>query len=547
MSRTAEPLTVLVPAGGSLSGRGLGPAPPLHSHPLWLPAGSGLAIEQISRFHAANPAVAEILVVVNPGAAPAPQLRALRGVRLLEIPEQPHIGGSIAAALAAVRTNWVQVNPITTLPSRAAAAALQVQIGDTNLLQDDWSALQPLAGGGWRFLSKQRPSGQYPTSRPFTGVLTAPTTLLAALLKALPAGAGADLLNLAEPLVQHHGAAVVTGPWYDLGHRASVAASRRSRLPSRAFNRLHHCPQRDAIVKHSSDGRRLAAERAYLEQLPPPLRRHFPALLPPRPGEEQALVMEAIPFPSLAELFLHWRIGANAWIAILERLTAILADFAAARPPQPGPASWLYSGKLQQRWARLQQLPLPLEPDWCSTELQINGRWYPSLERTLEQVLIALEPLEANSRLQLIHGDLCFNNILCDPLYTTERLIDPRGEAPPAGLGPIGSGDSRYDLIKLNHSIAGLYDATVNNLFALQHRGQRLELQLYAPPDHRLLQEAFEQLLLAAVPAAERRTLTASLFLSMLPLHAEDPARLLALAATGVLLWHGDLERAVLP
>jgi hypothetical protein len=31
----------------------------------------------------------------------------------------------------------------------------------------------------------------------------------------------------------------------------------------------------------------------------------------------------------------------------------------------------------------------------------------------------------------------------------------------------------------------------------------------------------------------------------MLPLHREDPARQLALAATGVLLWHNDIDTAV--
>jgi hypothetical protein len=177
--------------------------------------------------------------------------------------------------------------------------------------------------------------------------------------------------------------------------------------------------------------------------------------------------------------------------------------------------------------------------------MRINGRWYPCLDRVVGEVLQALGPLQAHSHLQLIHGDLCFNNILCDPLYTTVRLIDPRGEEPPGGIGRVGMGDSRYDLIKLNHSVVGLYDATVNNLFSLRRRGHELELQLYAPPNHAFLQEAFEQLLLGVVPAHQRRTLTTSLFLSMLPLHQEDPARLLALAATGVLLWHDELAGAI--
>jgi hypothetical protein len=548
---TTDPpsLTILITAGGTLAGKALGPAPPHHEHPLWLPAGSALAIERIARFHLASPEVAEVLVVSDREAAGGPpaDLHCLEGVRLVRVPPQAHIGGSIAAALPAVRTPWVVVNPITTLPSHRAAAAMEILIGAEPRLREDWSSLLPLGPGAWRFIPKRLPPDEGRPSHPFTGILAAPAALLEEVLAGLQETELGDLLAVAERLVRSHGARVVATQWFDLGHRASVADSHRSRLPSRAFNRLRHCRRRDAIVKESSDRSRLAEEGTYLASLPPAVRRHFPALLPSEAGEEEALVMEAIPFPNLAELFLHWRIGPNAWLAILERLGAILAEFAAARPAVEGSAAWLWGAKLQRRWEELCRRGDPVLSDWRQAEMRINGRWYPCLDRVVGEVLEALAPLQQHSRLQLIHGDLCFNNILCDPLYTTVRLIDPRGEEPPGGIGPVGMGDSRYDLIKLNHSVAGLYDATVNNLFALRRQGQELELQLYAPPNHAFLQEAFEQLLLGVVPAGERRILTTSLFLSMLPLHREDPARLLALAATGVLLWHDELAGAIAP
>jgi F-type H+-transporting ATPase subunit b len=60
------------------------------------------------------------------------------------------------------------------------------------------------------------------------------------------------------------------------------------------------------------------------------------------------------------------------------------------------------------------------------------------MEQQVAELLVALAPLEEHSQLQLIHGDFCFNNILCDPLYTAIRLIDPRGEAAPGGTLPPG-------------------------------------------------------------------------------------------------------------
>jgi hypothetical protein len=256
--------------------------------------------------------------------------------------------------------------------------------------------------------------------------------------------------------------------------------------------------------------------------------------------------MEALPFPNLAELFLYWRIGPNAWLAILERLAAILAEFATASSPRQGMGDWLWGRKLEQRWEMLWHGDgNTVLMGWRKQGMRINSRWYPPLEVVVETMLEALGPLQTRSQLQLIHGDLCFNNILCDPLYTSVRLIDPRGETPPGRILAVGIGDARYDLIKLNHSLAGLYDATVNNLFSLCVESNHLELRLYAPPNHRFLLEAAEGMLLKVVPVEERRILTACLFLSMLPLHREDPARQLALAATGVLLWHDDIDTAV--
>jgi hypothetical protein len=537
---------VIIPAGGSLLGRALGPAPAWHDNPLWLPAGSVLAIERICRFYGGCDAVSEVLVVTDGEGGPPVDLHCLEGVRLMKVPPQIHICGTIAAALPEVDTAWVHVNPITTLPSRTPRCATELQVGAELRFREDWSALEATAGGGWRFIGKQEPPTEEGPTHPFTGILTAPAAVLKEVLVQLPASARHDLLAVAESLFVEHQALVMPTSWFDLGHRASVADSHRSRLPSRSFNHLRHCKQRDVIVKVSSDGLRLTQEAAYLNSLPPSLRRHFPALLPSEGDEAGALVMEAIPFPNLAELFLHWRIGPNAWLAILERLGAILAEFAAARPAQTGNTGWLYGTKLAQRWGELCRREEPASMQgWREAEMRINQRWYPSLERVVGEVLEALGPLQESSRLQLIHGDLCFNNILCDPLYTTVRLIDPRGEQPPGGIGPVGLGDSRYDLIKLNHSVTGLYDATVNNLFALRREGCELELQLYAPPNHAFLCEAFEERLLVAVPPQERRTLTTSLFLSMLPLHGEDPSRMLALAATGVLLWHDDLAGAV--
>ena len=535
----APQLTVLVLAGGTLAGKALGPAPALHLHPLLLPAGSGLAIDQIQRHYSAGALPVELKVVVDEPPPTAVPLRGLAPGQLLCVPPQPHILGSLRAALTAVATPWVLVNPITTLPARPAELTCQIQVGEQPLVRENWAALRPLPDGGWAFEGKEDPASSEPAA-PFTGILSAPTAVLVALAASLPEASASDLLALAQALVEQAGATVVSTPWHDLGHRTTHAASRRSRLPSRAFNRLHHCRRRDVIVKRSSDQARLSAERRYLEALPPPLRRHFPALLPGRPGEEDALVMEAVPFPTLAELHLHWELGPNTWVAILERLAAIQAEFATAAPARNGSSRWLYGAKLKARWQHFEASPqVPAAAGrWWQRELCINGRWFPPLTQQVEALLQALEPLEQTSRLHWIHGDFCFNNILCDPLYTAIRLIDPRGEPAPGGQLPPGYGDSRYDLVKLFHSIGGNYDAIVNNLFQLRWQADaQVELALYSPPHQAFLAQTFDAGLRPAECSLQAlQLLTCSLFFSMLPLHQEDTERQLALAVSGMLM-----------
>ena len=536
---TKPELTVLVLAGGDLQSKRIGPAPAQHDHPLLLPAGSGLAIDVIRSFYEKSTHRIEIRALVDQPPPTEVPIRYREAIKIQVIPPQTSILGTLKVGLASVKSPWVLINPITTLPSHHPELVSQIQVGNEPLIRENWSAMRRASNGSWLFEHKVDPRN-LAASLPFTGILTGRTKQIINMVDDLPATATHDLLYLAESLKRHANAAVVQDVWHDLGHSATHAASRRSRLPSRAFNQLRHCQRRDVIVKQSSDLGRLTAEREYLEALPEPLQRYFPTVLSGGSGEEQCLVMEAVPFPSLAELHLHWDLGPNAWMAILERLSAIQADFGNAAPSQVGSSHWLYSDKLRTRWQQFtaKHKNRGEDPPWWRQELCINGRWFPSLERQVHQLQAALSPLETNSRLQLIHGDFCFNNILCDPLYRAIRLIDPRGEQAPSHSLPLGYGDNRYDLVKLFHSIGGHYDAIVNNLFRLRRfDSNKLDIDVYIPDHQTFLSTAYqEHVITTGLSCYELKILTASLFFSMLPLHGEDSKRQIALAFSGMLM-----------
>lgn len=109
-----------------------------------------------------------------------------------------------------------------------------------------------------------------------------------------------------------------------------------------------------------------------------------------------------------------------------------------------------------------------------------------------------------------MHGDLHFANMFYDLHYRELKLIDPRGDL---------CGDLFYDLAKLNHSVNGNYDCIDNQLYYFDQNGE----VKYFMNERRGIVDAFEKMLVdVGLSEQDRRDLnlvTASLFLSMIPLH----------------------------
>ncbi|RYF05510.1 MAG: hypothetical protein EOO78_00960 [Oxalobacteraceae bacterium] len=122
------------------------------------------------------------------------------------------------------------------------------------------------------------------------------------------------------------------------------------------------------------------------------------------------------------------------------------------------------------------------------------------------------------------------------------KMVDPRGTD---ALGrPARFGDLRYDLGKLAHSVLGLYDFIVAGFYLLRVEGQALQFRVLS---ERCL--AVQRLFAATSFAGQRpaqwqcHPAMVLLFLSMLPLHADDPRRQQALMANGIRLyleWKSD-------
>jgi hypothetical protein len=344
--------------------------------------------------------------------------------------------------------------------------------------------------------------------------------------------------------------------WLDFGHVHTYFDSKRIITTQRHFNQLRVAD--GVVTKSGSDSAKIMAEASWFEEAPASIK---PFLAPYicRTTEDDgnggvcAYQLEYLHLAALNELFVFGRLPERVWRRIFRACDAYLriagglaASTPHAAPPdgaQPNLAepgedlvrrTWV-DKTLQRLQAYAGQAGVDLDAPWT-----LNGRPAPSLHDIAGHAgaaLLAAPPVPA-----FLHGDFCFSNILFDFRAGRVKMVDPRGTD---ALGrPSRFGDLRYDLGKLAHSVLGLYDFIVAGFYLLRVEGQALQFRVLS---ERCLAV---QRLFAATPFAGRRPAQwqchpamVLLFLSMLPLHADDPRRQQALMANGIRLyleWKSD-------
>ena len=148
-----------------------------------------------------------------------------------------------------------------------------------------------------------------------------------------------------------------------------------------------------------------------------------------------------------------------------------------------------------------------------------------------------LKEFEKERPLLFGHGDLCFNNILIEPISGSIKLIDPKADS--IGDNKIGYIDPFYDLAKLNHSFRCFYDSIVNNMFSISHKNDQYLLKIYKPFNYEVANFYFQKIFLENLIDKEvLRILTSNLFLSMIPLHKDDEQRMCVLLIIGISLFY---------
>lgn len=324
--------------------------------------------------------------------------------------------------------------------------------------------------------------------------------------------------------------------WMDFGLVNSFYRSISKMTTQRIFNNLK--VSRHSIRKMSKDSNKILAEAHWFESLPKNMKHYAPSLWDS--GIEDGRGYYEIEYyflSSLASLFVFSRNPLFVWNEIVEACVEFINDASRYQPENLGETArrndLLYDTKTIKRIQQYCSLQdVSLEHPWV-----INGEHIPSLKEIIRETG-SLISKEDRRFARLMHGDLCFSNILYDFKSKSIRVIDPRG------IDMSGEknlyGDLRYDVAKLAHSVLGLYDFIISGRFDyLEQDNYNLLLKFEGDSIIEGVQSYFRMKTFAGYTLEELSTypIMIHLFLSMLPLHNDNERRQKVMLANALRLY----------
>lgn len=352
------------------------------------------------------------------------------------------------------------------------------------------------------------------------------------LLRALTRQRGDFIAGVNHYLAGRAVSAVQARDWLDFGHLTTFFQSRLAVTTARAFNTVRI----DGLTarKSSADTAKMRAEAHWLQAAPPGVQIYCARLLGFGLEQGRAFYETEYEFlPVLSELFVYGAVGRKPWLRILASCEDLLRALAASRGDISGDQA-LRALAADKTIDRLEAFARD-GATRISEPLSYEGRPCPSLLQIAERLVAAMD-LTSGRIGCAMHGDLCFSNLLYDSRNRRIKAIDPRGSV---DRTPSLYGDLRYDLAKLGHSIVGRYDQIVAGRCGLSRNGADYALEFAPISCQPWLEAALGDLEVDGVGGLSQavRAVTVSLFLSMLPLHADRPDRQQAFIANALRLW----------
>ena len=328
-----------------------------------------------------------------------------------------------------------------------------------------------------------------------------------------------------------------TGEWYDFGHVHSFFLSRSEVTTQRSFNTLKIYSR--TVRKSSKNKLKMFAESNWFREIPSSLKLYTPTLVSnyKESSDYATYDLEYLYLLPLSDLLVFSEIPITSWRNILTECRDLIQKFKAYTSDSSVTSidcklvGEIYLEKSLDRLASIENKPIEVFINRCGYSLYDNSNYENSVEELLLSVSQAISEV-STCDLSIIHGDFCFSNILYDSRVQSIKVIDPRGLDAQGKISIYG--DSRYDVAKLYHSIVGFYDFIISGHYSIKNK----KLEFSVSQTGRSLEQLFDEVFFDnhLFKKDEIIAINVMLFLSMIPLHDDQPTRQQAMFLNAVRL-----------
>lgn len=269
---------------------------------------------------------------------------------------------------------------------------------------------------------------------------------------------------------------------------------------TRSFNTV--IDEGDYVCKVSdTKNEKVASEAVWLYHAPKALKKYLPRIEQGDIDLQRGMIkMEKIRSTNLRDAALYLDKSYETWVEIFTKVNEYLNAAKTTATTGTNEKFWedMYS-KTVTRTRNANDLASHDDMHWIETQFRDTINYFRDLGPNIDPPI-------------WYHGDLHFANMFYCFHYRDLKVIDPRGEV---------RGSIFYDIAKLTHTAVGKYDYIDSELYSKDSNGA---YTLY-DSGYKDIQRAFKDVILDNYKPHMKHimVLTASLFLSMIPLHGHSP------------------------
>ncbi|MFG1592796.1 hypothetical protein [Halobacteriovorax sp. CON-3] len=325
--------------------------------------------------------------------------------------------------------------------------------------------------------------------------------------------------------------------WYDFGHINTYFKSRCKFTTQRHFNDLNI--NNGIVYKSSKNINKIKSETLWFLNIPNELKVYTPQLIDFSLNENDTFYkIEYLTLAPLNEMYVHGLKGEVFWRSVFYKFREWfkLSQSQVKDKYNKGIESHfrdLVQKKTQQRISCY---------DECLVEeffkpFYYDGILVPSLDTVISDCI--KESVRGGTYPGVLHGDLCFSNVLINSRADQLKFIDPRGDSLEGAVGVFG--DIRYDLAKLSHSVIGYYDHILSKNFKINKiklgNDYSYNIDFDLIENSNIVNSFINFDFIEDYETVDILPLTALLFISMVPLHNDSIAKQRAFILNAVRIW----------